>query len=324
MNVLSLFDGMSCGQIALNRAGIKYDSYFASEIDKHAIKVTMANYPNTIQLGSVTEVKAENLPGIDLLIGGSPCQGFSFAGKQLNFEDPRSKLFFEYVRLLKGCRPKYFLLENVKMKKEYQDIISEHLGVEPVHINSQLFSAQDRKRSYWTNIPLKNLPNESELTVEDILENEVDIKYCIEPKRSVIILDNELNKRKIGFIGSDSQGNRIYSIHGKSVCLCGDAGGLGAKTGLYSLPCLTTDRTEKSQNGRRFKPPHSKFYTLTTMDKHGVLTNNFIRKLTPIECERLQTVPENYTCMVSDNQRYKMLGNGWTIDVIAYILNGIE
>ena len=323
MNVLSLFDGMSCGRIALERVGIKVDNYFASEIDKHAIKVTMANYPNTIQLGSVTEVKAENLPKIDLLIGGSPCQGFSFAGKQLNFEDSRSKLFFEYIRLLKECMPKFFILENVKMKKEYQDIISQYLGVESVHINSDLFSAQDRKRFYWTNIDFPTLPIKNELTVEDILESEVDVKYCIEPKRSVIILDNEVKKRKIGFIGSDSQGNHIYSIHGKSVCLCGDAGGLGAKTGLYALPCLTPDRTEKRQNGRRFKPPHSKFYTLTAMDKHGVLTNNFIRKLTPIECERLQTVKENYTNIVSDNQRYRMLGNGWTVDVITHILKGL-
>ena len=324
MNVLSLFDGMSCGQIALNRAGIKYDNYFASEIDKHAIKVTQSNYPNTKQIGDVAKVKGADLSKIDLLIGGSPCQGFSIAGKQLNFDDPRSKLFFEFVRLLRECNPKYFLFENVKMKKEYQDIISERLGVEPIHINSNVFSAQDRKRSYWTNIIFSALPIENKSTVEDILESEVDIKYCIEPKRSVVILDNEVKKRKIGFIGSDSQGNRIYTIHGKSVCLCGEAGGLGAKTGLYALPCLTPDRTEKRQNGRRFKPPHSKFYTLTAMDKHGVLTNNFIRKLTPLECERLQTVPENYTSIVSDNQRYKMLGNGWTVDVIAHIFKGIK
>jgi DNA-cytosine methyltransferase len=295
MNVLSLFDGMSCGQIALNRAGVKYDNYYASEIDKYAMQVTKHNYPNTKQIGDVTQVKGLDLPKIDLLIGGSPCQGFSFAGKQLNFEDERSKLFFEFVRLLVECNPKYFLLENVKMKKEYQDIISEHLGVEPIHINSEVFSAQDRKRSYWTNIEFSALPIENKSTVEDILESEVDIKYCIEPKRSVVILDNEVKKRKIGFIGSDSQGNRIYSIHGKSVCLCGEAGGLGAKTGLYALPCLTPDRTEKRQNGRRFKPPHSKFYTLTTMDKYGVLTSHFIRKLTPLECEKLQNVPENYT-----------------------------
>ena len=323
MNVLSLFDGMSCGQIALNRVGIEYDNYFASEIDKHAIKVTQTNYPKTIQLGDVTQIKANDLPKIDLLIGGSPCQGFSFAGKQLNFDDPRSKLFFEFVRLKNECNPTYFLLENVKMKKEYEDIITEYLGVKPIAINSELFSAQDRKRIYWTNINFKSLPKENKLTVEDILEDEVDSKYYIEPKRSVVICENEVKKRKIAFIGSNSQGNRIYNIHGKSVCLCGEGGGLGAKTGLYALPCLTPDRLEKRQNGRRFKPSNSKFYTLTAMDKHGILTDNFIRKLTPIECERLQTVPDNYTKIASDNQRYRMLGNGWTVDVISHILSHI-
>lgn len=141
-SVLSLFDGMSCGQIALNRVGIKYDNYFASEIDKHAIKVTQTNYPNTIQLGDVTKVKGSDLPKIDLLIGGSPCQGFSFAGKGLNFEDPRSKLFFEFVRLKNETQPKYWMLENVKMKAEHQNIISEILGVKPILINSELVSAQ--------------------------------------------------------------------------------------------------------------------------------------------------------------------------------------
>ena len=141
MKVLSLFDGISCGQVALERAGIKVDNYFASEIDKYAIKVTQKNYPNTIQLGDVCNIKGNELPKIDLLIGGSPCQGFSFAGKQLNFNDPRSELFFEFVRILKEVKPKYFLLENVKMKKEYQNVISKHLGVEPIEINSALVSA---------------------------------------------------------------------------------------------------------------------------------------------------------------------------------------
>ena len=323
-NVLSLFDGMSCGQIALQRAGIKVENYFASEIDKYAIQVAKHNYPNTKHIGSVVDVKGSDLPQIDLLIGGSPCQGFSFAGKQLNFDDPRSKLFFEFVRLKNECNPTYFLLENVKMKKEYEDIITEYLGVKPIAINSELFSAQDRKRIYWTNINFKALPTENKLTVEDILEDEVDVKYYIEPKRSVVICENGVKKRKIAFIGSNSQGNRIYNIHGKSVCLCGEGGGLGAKTGLYALPCLTPDRLEKRQNGRRFKPSNSKFYTLTAMDKHGILTDNFIRKLTPIECERLQTVPDNYTKIASDNQRYRMLGNGWTVDVIAHIFGGLS
>jgi DNA (cytosine-5)-methyltransferase 3A len=323
-NVLSLFDGMSCGQIALQRARIKVENYFASEIDKYAIQVAKHNYPNTKHIGSVVDVKGSDLPQIDLLIGGSPCQGFSFAGKQLNFDDPRSKLFFEFVRLKNECNPTYFLLENVKMKKEYEDIITEYLGVKPIAINSELFSAQDRKRIYWTNINFKALPTENKLTVEDILEDEVDVKYYIEPKRSVVICENGVKKRKIAFIGSNSQGNRIYNIHGKSVCLCGEGGGLGAKTGLYALPCLTPDRLEKRQNGRRFKPSNSKFYTLKAMDKHGILTDNFIRKLTPIECERLQTVPDNYTKIASDNQRYRMLGNGWTVDVIAHIFGGLS
>jgi hypothetical protein len=204
--------------------------------------------------------------------------------------------FFVFVDILNHVKKLNsevrFLLENVNMKKEYQDIISEHLGIEPIHINSKVFSAQDRKRSYWTNIKFSALPIENKSTVEDILESEVDIKYCVDPKRSVIL---NIKKRKIGYIGSDLQGNRIYSIHGKSVCLRGEAGGLGAKTGMYALPCLTPDQTETLQNGRRFKPPHSKFYTLTTMDKYGVLTSHFIRKLTPLECEKLQNVPENYT-----------------------------
>jgi len=153
MNVLSVFDGMSCGQIALNKLNIKYDKYYASEIDKYAIQQTKKNYPNTIHLGNVTKIKGSDLPQIDLLMGGSPCQGFSFAGKQLNFDDPRSALFFEFVRLLKETNPKYFLLENVRMKKEYQDVITEHLSVEPIMINSALVSAQNRVRLYWTNIP---------------------------------------------------------------------------------------------------------------------------------------------------------------------------
>jgi len=169
--VLSLFDGISCGQVALKRVGIKIDKYFASEIDKYAIQVTQKNHPNTIQLGSVTEIKGNKLPKIDLLIGGSPCQGFSFAGKQLNFNDERSKLFFEFVRLLRECKPKYFLLENVKMKKEYQDIISKYLGVEPIEINSNLVSAQDRKRLYWTNIPNITQPKDKGILLKSILED---------------------------------------------------------------------------------------------------------------------------------------------------------
>ena len=199
MNVLSLFDGMSCGQIALNRAGIKYDNYFASEIDKHAIKVTQTNYPDTIQLGDVTKVKGSDLPKIDLLIGGSPCQGFSFSGKQLNFDDPRSKLFFEFVRLVKEVKPKYWLLENVVMKKEFEQIISEHLGVQPIKINSSLVSAQNRQRLYWANFEITQ-PTDKRINLIDILETDDLINpSAIRGRRlnKATILGRRLNERGV-------------------------------------------------------------------------------------------------------------------------------
>lgn len=173
MNVLSLFDGMSCGQIALNRLGIYVENYYASEIDKYAIKVTQKNYPNTIQLGDIKNVKGEHLPNIDLLLAGSPCQGFSFAGKQLAFDDPRSALFFEFIRLLKEVKPKCFLLENVPMKKEYLDVITDLVGVEPILINSALVSAQNRQRYYWTNVPVDGQPEDKGLVLRDILDPSV-------------------------------------------------------------------------------------------------------------------------------------------------------
>lgn len=173
MNVLSLFDGISCGQIALNRAKIKYDTYFASEIDKHAIKVTQNNFPNTIQLGDITKIKGSDLPKIDLVIGGSPCQGFSFIGKGLNFQDPRSSLFFEFIRLLEEINPKYFLLENVKMKKEWKEVITNYMGIEPIELCSSLFSAQRRKRLYWTNIPFDTKIKDKEIVLDHIIDHSI-------------------------------------------------------------------------------------------------------------------------------------------------------
>ena len=285
MNVLSLFDGMSCGQIALNRAGIKYDKYYASEIDKHAIKVTMANYPNTVQLGNVLDVKAADLPKIDLLIGGSPCQGFSFAGKQLNFEDERSKLFFEYVRLLRECNPKYFLLENVKMKKEYQDIISEYLGVEPILINSALLTAHNRPRLYWTNIPNVGQPSDNGIYFEQIRDLQIENYEYISEEKTI---NREYKKNYLQYDingkGHGSQDQRAYYLKGKHGCL--DTGASG---------------------------------------KAKVLENDGrVRKITRNEAERLQGVPDNYTTPVSKAQALKMLGNGWTVDVIAHILRGIK
>ena len=168
MNVLSLFDGISCGQIALNRVGIEYDNYYASEIDKYAIQVTQHNYPNTIQLGDITELKTDTLPQIDLLFGGSPCQSFSRAGDGSGF-DGKSKLFWEFVRILNEVKPKYFLLENVVMKKEFEDVITQHMGVEPILINSNLVSAQNRKRLYWTNIPNIEQPEDKNIKMSDII-----------------------------------------------------------------------------------------------------------------------------------------------------------
>lgn len=307
MNVLSLFDGISCGRLALERAGIKVDNYYASEIDKHAIKVTQHNYPDTIQLGDVTKIDFNQFKGkIDLLIGGSPCTQLSVAGNGQGLEGKESKLFYNYLDALKKIQPKYFLLENVKMKKVWEDIITDFMGVEPLKINSSLVSAQNRQRLYWTNIPNITQPEDKGILLKDIVHEYADnlskedlAPYIIDPKRSITILDKETEKGKIGYIGSDSQGNRIYNIHGKSVTLVGNAGGLGAKTGLYLFGCLTPDRLNKRQNGQRFNDG-DKFYTLTAQDRHGVLTDGYIRKLTPVECERLQNLPDNYTELGED------------------------
>lgn len=289
MNVLSLFDGMSCGQIALNRADIPYNNYYASEIDKYAIKVTQHNYPNTIQLGDVTEIKSSDLPQIGLLVGGSPCQGFSFAGKQLNFEDPRSKLFFEFVRLLKECKPKFFLLENVKMKKEYQDVISEHLGVEPIGINSKFFVPQNRPRLYWTNIKFENTPTTYNHCLNDILEEASDEYYLTEKQKAILDLnykwsENEIIRHKAG----KHQQDNIFRYDGIMGCLSASTHGAARHLTKTYLP------------------------------------NGEIRRLTENEVEKLQGVPINYTDNVSSSKRYEMLGNGWTVDVIAHIFKGLK
>lgn len=334
MKVLSLFDGISCGRLAIERAGIPIEKYYASEIDKYAIQVTQGHYPDTIQLGDCTKIDfSEYIGKVDLIIGGSPCQGFSFAGKQLNFNDPRSKLFFEFVRAVKTIKPKYFLLENVKMKKEFQDIISEQLGVQPIEINSSLVSAQNRKRLYWTNIPNVTQPKDKGIMLKDILHEFVDVgdeayhewlqSFIVPFDQTLQILDKEIAKGKVGYFRQDSQANRVYYIHDKAVTLCGDAGGGAAKMGQYLFGCITPDRVEKRQNGQRFNDGQ-KFYTLTAQDRHGVLVDGYIRKLTPIECERLQTLPDAYTAGISNSQRYKCLGNGWTVDVIAHILKGLK
>ena len=281
MNVLSLFDGMSCGQIALDKLGIEVNQYFASEIEEASIKVTMANYPNTIQIGDVTKVNGKDLPKIDLLIGGSPCQSLSNAGNGSGF-DGKSGLFYEWVRLLKECQPKYFMLENVKMKKEWQDVITDILGVKPILINSNLFSAQNRQRLYWTNIPMDSLPDDKEIYIEDILESVFDKKYWLPEKNAGLL------SKKVDI------------------------------TGAPDICCIDV------YNKRYKKDKRSPTLTHPCHNSLRLLQDGKFRKLTPIECERLQTVPDGYTEGVSDTHRYAMLGNGWTVDVIAHIFKNIE
>lgn len=545
LKVLSLFDGMSCGQLALQRLGIEVDTYYASEIDKYAIQVTQANFPKTIQVGDVCELKAEDYQDVDLILAGSPCQGFSFAGKQLAFDDPRSALFFEFIRLLKEIKPKYFLLENVKMKQQFQDVITEQVSacypdfeggdlfgsqIKPILINSALLSAQNRQRLYWTNIPNIEQPEDKGIVLRDILEDNPGNKYSLsvakvdrvlnsprgkgffynkdsekigtlvagyhkeptdasyietKPKqvglaiekvkvrkhevdilglqnllrtrkkeskktnkqianeikipvtkvehwfrtdssfaipsddiwyklKKILNIDNnefdksimefdirdgvyettqrvysqegksptltsahaeklvETKPKQVGKIKDGGQGNRIYSQDGKSSSLSAQSGGTagvgntlvetkpkqvgiatdikghdilkrvyspdgksptlnsmgggnrepkvvsGAWRGRYKEDGTTEQKLELNKSG--------KSNSLTTVQKDSVVVNEELswRKLTPLECERLQTVPDNYTNHVSNTQRYKMLGNGWTIDVIAHILNNME
>src|SRR5210317_71819 len=303
LNVLSLFDGMSCGRIALDRCGIPVNVYYASEIDKYAIEIAKKNYPDTIHLGDVRDVKGDDLANIDLLIGGSPCQGFSFAGGQLNFDDPRSKLFFEFVRIKNETQPKYFLLENVKMRKESEYVISDMLGVKPIEINSNLFSAQNRKRLYWTNIPFDRAITDKNIKLKDIIEHGIvdrDKSHCLDAnywkggnltsyfeksRRQLVFSEDGLCHVGLADVNGYDLMKRVYHIEGKSPTL-------NACTGGNREPKIAVGET-------------------------------LWRKLTPLECERLQTVPEGYTEGVSNTQRYKMLGNGWTVDVVAHIFNGL-
>ena len=509
MKVLSLFDGMSCGRIALDQLGIPVEKYYASEIDKYAIQVSQANYPDTIQVGDICDLDPKDYMDVDLMLGGSPCQGFSFAGKQLAFDDPRSALFFEFIRLLKAIKPKYFLLENVRMKKEFLQVISEQVsacypeitfGIEPIFINSSLLSAQSRQRYYWTNIPNIKQPEDRGIVLRDILETECDqsgeptnkpikvgmnveevkvrkhevdekalqkllrsakkenkktikdiAKECNVPltkaehwfrtdssfaipkdtvwiklKFVLGITTNKFDKALLEFEYRDGvyeSTQRVYSDQGKSPTLTasnkeqmietkpkmvgrdntpghdilkrvysedGKSPTITAHAGKGTVPKV---ETKPKQVGvavdikghdqiKRVYSPEGKSPTVTTcggghrepkvvtggafrgraydkdgkrMDKNGVSVANKTkqmlelrndnksnaittvgkdsvvahedltwRKLTPLECERLQTVPDNYTNHVSNTQRYKMLGNGWTIEVIKHIFKNME
>ena len=412
MKVLSLFDGMSCGQIALERAGIKVDKYYASEIDKYAIQVTQKNYPDTIQLGDVTKWREWDLSSVDLILVGSPCQGLSFAGKMLGLKDDRSKLFYEFVDILDYYDPKYFLLENVLMGQESNDVISCILGdmypecvkqkqmfqagrLDPIIINSALVSAQNRKRLYWTNIPDVEQPEDKGVLLEDILE-------CGEPQRDksqtvpatiykenaksmlkrnkmgllVNVIDELKKNPRVAGVSITDDGLRPYKDDGHQgslsefgVIAFPDSKSATCTTGhspKVIIPVIKQDgeliyKPNKSQcldanyfkgpdnhgqrtgcievgqangiNGhdilKRIYSPAGKIPTLTAIcggnqEKKIAVDACHWRKLTCVECERLQTVPDNYTNHVSNSQRYKMLGNGWTVDVIAHILKSIN
>ena len=451
IRVLSLFDGMSCGQLALQKLGIEVDTYYASEIDKYAIQVAKENFPKTIHVGDVCQLKSEDYKDIDLILAGSPCQGFSFAGKQLAFDDPRSALFFEFIRLLKEIKPKYFLLENVRMKQQFQDVITDQVSacypdyqgddlfgskIKPILINSALLSAQNRLRLYWTNIPNIEQPKDKGIVLKDILIAEeewqeevpqylknhfhgepranqvrhIDVgksktltatmykgqiqswikKDFISPDRVKKYVEDETsevndtyNKRTIKGdksttirpnnntgniwvndqaiketkpiqvgIASEINGHdilkRVYSPEGKSPTLNTMQGGNREPKVAVEYKAMTEVRTpeanairreHKKKTGKDWSPREMRKLVERDDDKMNTLTSALTkqhiiqakeettlswRKLLPIECERLQTVPDNYTSCVSKTQRFKMLGNCWTIYVIAHILKNMD
>lgn len=303
MKVLSLFDGISCGMVALERAGMPVEAYDAFEIDKYAVKVSEKNYPQIRHHGNVFDGDFRKFKGYDLLLGGSPCTYWSIAnrGRETTSDGMGFKLFMEYVRALEESECKYFLYENnYSIHQNIKDEISKHLGVQPIMINSALLSAQNRKRCYWTNIPNVSQPEDKGIMLADILEDGLpwqDKSYCMTARYQGAIFYNTLERKqrtmiavpvRVGQYGKGGQGQRIYSVRGKSVTLSANGGGQGAKTGLYKIDLPDGDY--------------------------------IVRKLTPIEAERLQTLPDNYTEVISNTQRYKCIGNGWTVDVIAHIL----
>jgi len=377
MNVLSCFDGLSCGQLALDKAGVLVDVYYASEIDKYAMQVAQANFPNTIQVGDISKVDASNFDhDIDLMMGGSPCQGFSFAGKQLNFDDPRSKLFFEFMRLRDELKPKYVLLENVRMSKQSQDVISKYMGFEPQALDSKYKSAQKRYRLYWwgrlttceagtwvyEQMPIEEM-RDKKIVMQDILEDgyATDVmtnadgkSHCltaryngavwwnsIERKQRTMVLKDNPTVSRDGLIRvgtADLKGHdsikRVYAQEGKAPTLTTMQGGhREPKVAIGRIVNRRLDENGTRKDDQLDLPftrqlevrEDEKSNCLTTVQKDNVVVSKDMwRKLTPLECERLQTIPDNYTNHVSNSQRYKMIGNGWTVDVIAHILKGIQ
>mgnify|MGYP000644856582 CR=1 FL=1 len=405
MNVLSLFDGMSCGRIALRELGIEPEHYYASEIDKFAISQTRLNFPDTIHLGDVTKWREWEIDWgtIDLILAGSPCQGFSFAGKQLAFDDPRSKLFFVFVDILnhvKALNPDvFFLLENVNMKKEHMRVITEYCGVHPVNINSNLVSAQNRNRWYWTNIRTRKVglfgeihsdipqPKDEGILLRDILEEEVDEKYYLSEKAIRYISNDKRMEKRFTQIDGDKapcllagghgagnhsdmdlilqrprgnnkgnvfrgkaptlssnaweqnnvlhriiqlneskesggiqpyQQNRVYDANGQCPALLAEMSGRS-----HAILSVRQKRNLKDQDGKSSSLLASS-YKGSQANGMTLVETSSIRRLTPIECSRLQTVPDWYKWDCSDTQIYRLLGNGWTIKVIQHILSFLK
>ncbi len=292
-NVLSLFDGISCGRLALDRAKIEYDDYYTSEIDKDAIDLVAKRFPSSIQLGDVQGWREWNLKDVDLILAGSPCQGFSVNGGQDNFNHPQSKLFFTFIDILNEYKPKYFLLENVKMRKEWIDKISNYVKVTPVEINSSLVSAQSRSRLYWMNWSVST-PKNKNIYLKDVLETNKNWKAASICGRRI----DPLTKKR-----NDADSSLPY-------VQCVEVRGRGDKSG-----CLTT--ADKDSVVTRFQQGRH-------IGAYDLLEKNVDwRLLSMLEIERLQTLPDNYTKGFSDSARRKMIGNGWTVDVIVHLLKEI-
>ena len=312
ITVLSLFDGISCGRIALERAGIKVNKYYASEIDKNAIQISKNNYKDIIQLGDINNIDEDiikSIGKIDLVLGGSPCQGFSRAGKGLNFEDSRSKLFFNFVDILnivKKYNPNVkFLLENVQMKKEWIEVINKYMGVEAININSKLVSAQNRPRLYWTNINFEPIQDKN-INLIDILNKELDFNYV---EYQGLKIDKSISEDSINLISNIGNEIRIKQATKKGYIIANSGDGVN-----LSFPL------SKSRRGRVINKKSS---TLDTSCDLCAYYNDIIRRFTISELEKLQTLPMGYTEGVSDKARIKAIGNGWTIEVISHILRGI-
>jgi len=318
INCVSLFDGICAAGLALKRNNQHVENLFTSEIDPHAISVTRRNFPNNIELGDVTKIKSDKLPKIDLLIGGSPCQGFSRAGQELAFDDPRSKLFFEYVRILNETSPTYFLLENVRMSQENEDVISDALGVKPLRIDSSLLSGQMRKRNYWTNIPGIHQPKDKGIMLRDVVDK--DALVDADKAHAVIASIGRTTHREYFM---KNQGQIVYD----AIALSNIYGGFKEKKPRVHVQKSPAIRTAA---GGGHIP--SLVLNIEGMEKEFNLETyrKFIRKINPNECARLQTFPDDWARYMEDGReipathQYRLYGNSYTVDVISHILKGMD